>query len=118
MAGDDEVGNTFTVTKKKVEVAFKGPYVQVVIDGAFAYDVGRVGVIVVDLVELAAILEVGVGRQVHACVVEIDDEVVVVGGDVQPHSAVPFAGGRRVCGAFPQVRIVFESVNAIPVVAL
>ena len=49
----------------------------------------------VDRVELAAILEVGVRRQMHTFVVEIDDEVVVCGGDFQPHSASALTGNRQ-----------------------
>ena len=91
---------------------------QAVVYGAFTDSVGRVGVIVVDRVELAAILEVGVGRQVHTFLVEIDDEVVVCGGDLQPQSARAVAGNRQRGRALPQTLVLAYSGDAFLVLAL
>ena len=71
----------------------------------------------VDCVELAAILDVGVGRQVHACVVEIDDEVVLCGGDPQPQCACAVAGKRQRGRALPAVLVLSDSVDAFLVFA-
>ena len=71
----------------------------------------------VDLVELAAVLEVGVGRQVHTFV-EIDDEVVLCGGDLQPQCAGAVAGNRQRGRFSIQMLVLVDSVDAFPVSVL
>ena len=54
----------------------------------------------------------------HTCVVKIDDEVVVRGFKVQPHSAGAGAGDRQRGRVSPQVLVFVDSVDAFIVLAL